>query len=84
MVWAASHNEARGKTGISSHGATAGAIAEEALFYMQSRGIDPERAMLFLVRGFVSEILDSVTIEPLRKWLEERTTQALPRFRELA
>jgi len=64
------------------HGATAGAIADEALFYMQSRGIDPERAMLFLVRGFVSEILDSVTIEPLRKWLEERTTQALPRFRE--
>ena len=51
---------------------------------MQSRGIDPERAMLFLVRGFVSEILDSVTIEPLRKWLEERTTQALPRFREAA
>ena len=66
------------------HGATAGAIADEALFYMQSRGIDPERAMLFLVRGFVSEILDSVTIEPLRKWLEERTTQALPRFREIA
>ncbi len=64
------------------HGATAGAIADEALFYMQSRGIDPERAMLFLVRGFVSEILDSVTIEPLREWLEESTTQALPRFRD--
>ncbi len=64
------------------HGATAGAIADEAIFYMQSRGIDAERAMLFLVRGFVSEILDSVTIEPLRMWLEERTTQALPRFRE--
>ena len=66
------------------HGATAGAIADDALFYIQSRGIDPERAMLFLVRGFVSEILDSVTIEPLRRWLEERTTQALPRFREVA
>jgi Fe-S cluster assembly protein SufD len=64
------------------HGATAGAIADDALFYIQSRGIDPEQAMLFLVRGFVSEILDSVTIEPLRKWLEARTTQALPRFRE--
>jgi Fe-S cluster assembly protein SufD len=64
------------------HGATAGALADDALFYMQSRGIDAERAMLFLVRGFASEILDSVTIEPLREWLEERTTQALPRFRE--
>jgi Fe-S cluster assembly protein SufD len=64
------------------HGATAGALADDALFYMQSRGIDAERAMLFLIRGFASEILDSVTIEPLREWLEERTTQALPRFRE--
>ena len=64
------------------HGATAGAIAEDALFYMQSRGIDPERAMLFLVRGFASEILDSVTIQPLRLWLDERATQALPRFRD--
>jgi Fe-S cluster assembly protein SufD len=64
------------------HGATAGALADDALFYMQSRGIDAEQAMLFLVRGFASEVLDSVTIEPLREWLEERTTQALPRFRE--
>ncbi len=64
------------------HGATAGAIADDALFYMQSRGIDPEQAMLFLVRGFASEIFDSETIDPLREWLEERTTQALPRFRD--
>jgi Fe-S cluster assembly protein SufD len=62
------------------HGATAGALTEDALFYMQSRGIDAEQAMLFLVRGFASEILDAVTVEPLRDWLEEQTTKALPRF----
>jgi Fe-S cluster assembly protein SufD len=66
------------------HGATAGAVTEDALFYMQSRGIDAERAMLFLVRGFASEILDSVKVEPLREWLEGQTTQALPRFRQAA
>ncbi|HUF52464.1 MAG TPA: Fe-S cluster assembly protein SufD [Dehalococcoidia bacterium] len=62
------------------HGATAGAITDDALFYMQSRGIDPEQAMLFLVRGFASEILDAITVDPLREWLEAQTTQALPRF----
>jgi hypothetical protein len=32
------------------------------------------------VRGFAGEILDAVRIEPLRAWLEEKTTRALPRF----
>lgn len=66
------------------HGATAGALTDDALFYMQSRGIDSERAMLFLVRGFASEILDAVAVEPLREWLEEQTTLALPRFQQRA
>jgi len=63
------------------HGATAGAIADEAIFYMRSRGLDAETAEQFLVRGFASEILDTVTIDELREWLEVRTTAALPRFR---
>ncbi len=63
------------------HGATAGAIAEEALFYMRSRGLDEETAQVFLVKGFAAEILDQVTIEPLHAYLGERTTLALPRFR---
>lgn len=63
------------------HGATAGAIADEALFYLRSRGIDEETAWQFLVRGFATEILDTVTIETLRVFLEERTLQSLPRFR---
>ena len=63
------------------HGATAGALAEDALFYMQSRGLDEETAQVFLVKGFAAEILDQVTIEPLHAYLSERTTQALPRFR---
>ena len=61
------------------HGATAGAVAEEALFYMQSRGLDLEAAQEFLVKGFASEILDGV-MEPLREYLQKATTAALPRF----
>ena len=64
------------------HGATAGAAADESLFYMQSRGLDHDTAMQFLVRGFAGEILDTVAVESLREWLETRTMQALPRFRQ--
>lgn len=63
------------------HGATAGAIADEALFYLRSRGIDEETAWQFLVRGFAAEILDTVSIDPLREWLEVQALAALPRFR---
>lgn len=65
------------------HGATAGALADESLFYMQSRGIDEFTAMQLLVRGFASEITDTVAIDALREWLERRTLKALPRFRQV-
>ncbi len=64
---------------LCGHGATAGALAEDALFYMQSRGIDEVTANQLLIRGFASEILDGV-MEPLREYLEKQTTLALPRF----
>jgi Fe-S cluster assembly protein SufD len=63
------------------HGATAGAIADEALFYMRSRGLDEDTAMQFLVRGFAAEIIEKISIEPLREWLEGQALAALPRFR---
>ena len=62
------------------HGATAGAVADEAIFYLRSRGIDEQTASRLLIKGFASEILDEVGIEALRVFLEERTTQSLPRF----
>jgi Fe-S cluster assembly protein SufD len=62
------------------HGATAGAVAEDAIFYLRSRGLDEQTASRLLIKGFASEVLDSVEIEPLRVFLEERTRLALPRF----
>ncbi len=41
-----------------SHGATAGPVDEEELFYIQSRGLTREGAVGLLVRGFLSEPLD--------------------------
>ena len=59
------------------HGATAGAVAEEAIFYMRSRGLDEETAMRLLIQGFASEILDGVQVEDLRAYLERITMEAL-------
>lgn len=41
-----------------SHGATAGPVDQEELFYIQSRGLTREGAVGLLVRGFLSEPLD--------------------------
>ncbi len=38
-----------------SHGATAGQIRDEDLFYLQSRGIPLDRARSLLIRGFIDE-----------------------------
>ena len=54
-----------------SHGATVGQLDESALFYLQSRGIPHREARLLLMRAFGSEILKSITVEPLRERLDE-------------
>ncbi|MBI3744838.1 MAG: Fe-S cluster assembly protein SufD [Chloroflexi bacterium] len=53
-----------------AHGATAGQLDEEALFYLMSRGLDGETARRALVRGFAGEVLDTVTLPPVKRWLE--------------
>ncbi len=65
-----------------THGATIGQLDEEALFYLRSRGIDREAAIGLLTYGFASDIIDRVTVEPLRNWfnaaIRERLPQGLP------
>ncbi len=63
------------------HGATAGTVAEDAIFYMRSRGLDPETATAFLIKGFASEIIDGVRVPPLRAYLGRLVWRALPGVR---
>ena len=53
-----------------SHGATAGQIDAQTLFYLRSRGLDLETASRMLVQAFAREIVDTVRHEPLRDHLE--------------
>ncbi|GIK98380.1 MAG: Fe-S cluster assembly protein SufD [Alphaproteobacteria bacterium] len=50
-----------------SHGATAGEIDHDALFYLRARGIDEDDARSMLVEAFVGEVLDEIASEPVRQ-----------------
>jgi Fe-S cluster assembly protein SufD len=41
-----------------SHGSTIGHLREDALFFLRSRGLDPERARLLLTLAFAREVLE--------------------------
>lgn len=63
-----------------THGATLGPIDEDAVFYMQSRGIGNEAARDMLTYGFGHEILQMIGIEGVREqadvWLKRRLLEA--------
>lgn len=55
-----------------THGATVGQLREDALFYLRARGIPETQARAILVYAFVAEVLEKITIDPVRDALEER------------
>jgi Fe-S cluster assembly protein SufD len=54
-----------------AHGTTVGQLDDEALFYMQSRGIPRDTARRVLIAGFVREAVEAVAHDGLRERLEE-------------
>ena len=60
-----------------SHGATVGQIDENALFYLQSRGINKREARLMLMFGFAHEVIQNIKIEPLRERMDNLVMQRL-------
>ncbi len=50
-----------------SHGCTVGQLDEEALFYLQSRGIPKREAQALLLYGFANDVLETVTIPELKE-----------------
>lgn len=49
-----------------SHGATVGQLDENALFYMQQRGISLKEARLLLMFAFVNEVIDTIRLDVLK------------------
>ena len=53
-----------------THGAAIGQLDEDAIFYLQARGLTYFEARDMLIHAFAGDILDRVKIEPLRLVLE--------------
>jgi len=60
-----------------SHGATVGQLDNNALFYMQSRGIDKRQARLMLMFGFAHEVIQNINVAALRERMDNLVMQRL-------
>ncbi|PHQ69286.1 MAG: Fe-S cluster assembly protein SufD [Sneathiella sp.] len=49
-----------------SHGATSGELDEDALFYLQSRGIDAVTARKMLIEAFLADAMDEISDEAVK------------------
>ena len=60
-----------------SHGATVGQLDTEAMFYIRSRGISEDSARMLLMYAFCDEIIQKITVEPLKHRLEDMVKKRL-------
>jgi len=66
-----------------THGATVGQLREDALFYLQSRGVPKKEAQGLLVYAFAAEVLEKITISSVRDVLEKALFDKLKESQEL-
>ena len=61
-----------------SHGATAGHIDADTLFYLRSRGLDLDTASKMLIQAFAREIIDNIKPDNLREHVESVFVSSIP------
>jgi Fe-S cluster assembly protein SufD len=61
-----------------THGATVGQVDREQLFYLMARGLSRGEAERLIVRGFFSDVLDRIELEPVREALGEALEARIP------
>jgi len=54
-----------------SHGTTIGQIDRQAIYYLQTRGISPEKAQYLLVNAFVQEVFDKVENKEVQEYVKQ-------------
>lgn len=60
-----------------SHGTTTGALDEEPLFYLRSRGISYDQARSLLMHAFAMDVLDRIKVESFRQKVEALLNERL-------
>jgi Fe-S cluster assembly protein SufD len=61
-----------------THGATVGQVDRDQLFYLMARGLPRSEAERLIVRGFFTDVLDRVELEPVREALGEALEARIP------
>jgi Fe-S cluster assembly protein SufD len=54
-----------------THGATIGQLADEAIFYLRSRGLGRDDARSLLTFAFANDVIGRIKVEPIRARLEQ-------------
>ena len=60
-----------------SHGSTTGAVEPEHIFYLRSRGVSESDARAMLLYAFAHDLVEMVSMEPVRDWLDARIAERL-------
>jgi Fe-S cluster assembly protein SufD len=60
-----------------THGATAGRVDEDMIFYSQARGISRETAIRLIVEGFFAKVYDRITLDPVQETLRQAVASKL-------
>lgn len=55
-----------------SHGSTTGQLDEEAIFYLQARGISRDSAINLMIAAFIKDALECISIEPLKEYIDQK------------
>jgi len=54
-----------------THGAAVGRLDPNAVFYLNSRGLDGKQAQELLIRGFVSEVSEAIEHDAIRQYTDQ-------------
>ena len=53
-----------------SHGSASGSLDENSIFYLMSRGLSYKEARKLLINGFLVEVINQITDEPIKKLIK--------------
>lgn len=61
------------------HAATMGRVDEEQLFYLESRGLDPQEAKMFLLKSFMTSDIQAIEDRELKEFLSREIERIVAR-----
>ena len=64
-----------------SHGSTSGSLDENSIFYLMSRGLAREDAKKILIKGFLTDAIETITNNEIKKFLFKKLEKNLYEYR---